>query len=420
MEKKTKRLDLDNIKSGKVYIQKLDYSENILRCVTRIPDNFSSLLIKDDLIYEVEDLSDQYVFYPPQKIILELKNSKKIVLVYFVIYSQKNKIEKEEFDNKKIVFISGQWNLYEAFMEFGGDDIIYMSECMSEDSFLRSKFRSTIILNDRLRITENKSGEYGILQFRPSICDSEYNKQVIMNMVDSTKTKVMIMPRYSLGFIPIKDERDRLEIEKYSSIFESMNVSFIDDTIYKTNLEERELKKYFIDICDKIKQKIISLESEYKKQIDFISNISKEKNISLISNLIQVRQNKIFNCIVICDKDEIMIRDMNLNKKENLVFSKGTKLDSVTLNDREVVVCNDHEIPVRELKTRFNHDKVVYIYENKNLEKMEKAENSIFLENKMKEIKNQRENGMKTTIFFRNQLAGILSSDQNVYNLEFV
>ena len=255
-------------------------------------------MIKDDLIYEVEDLSDQYVFYPPQKIILELKNSKKIVLVYFVIYSQKNKIEKEEFDNKKIVFISGQWNLYEAFMEFGGDDIIYMSECMSEDSFLRSKFRSTIILNDRLRITENKSGEYGILQFRPSICDSEYNKQVIMNMVDSTKTKVMIMPRYSLGFIPIKDERDRLEIEKYSSIFESMNVSFIDDTIYKTNLEERELKKYFIDICDKIKQKIISLESEYKKQIDFISNISKEKNISLISNLIQVRQNKIFNCIV--------------------------------------------------------------------------------------------------------------------------
>ena len=38
----------------------------------------------------------------------------------------------------------------------------------------------------------------------------------------------------------------------------------------------------------------------------------------------------------------------------------------------------------------------------------------------MKEIKNQRENGMKTTIFFRKQLAGILSSDQNVYNLEFV
>ena len=39
-----------------------------------------------------------------------------------------------------------------------------------------------------------------------------------------------------------------------------------------------------------------------------------------------------------------MIRDMNLNKKENLVFSKGTKLDSVTLNDREVVVCNDRGI----------------------------------------------------------------------------
>ena len=103
-----------------------------------------------------------------------------------------------------------------------------------------------------------------------------------------------------------------------------------------------------------------------------------------------------------------------------MVFSKGTKFDSVTLNEREVVVCNDHEIPVRELKTRFNHDKVVYIYENKNLEKMEKAENSIFLENTMKEIKNQKENGMKTTIFFRNQLAGILSSDQNIYNLEFV